>query len=222
MDHQDGVTIAAISSSQRPASSLGALVTAAERLSSASVMVCAYPQLRDLPPLAPALDGASIPAVARWRARVHSSDGLLICCPEYAYGLPGLLATALGWLSDSGALAGKPVALVNTSPHATHAWAPLVDTLLGMSACVIGEASIAIPLRPFSVLTADAIVADHQLSSTLRTVSARLADAIRRGRCPRPSERRERPADRWTGGARGMGAGLRTETPGESQDSTID
>jgi chromate reductase len=189
MDQQDGVTIAAICSSRWPASSLGALVTAAERLSSASVMVCAYHQLRDLPLFEPALDGVSIPAVARWRAHVHAADGLLICCPEYAYGLPGLLPTALDWLSDSGELAGKPVGLVNTSPHATHGWAPLIETLLRMSACVIGEASIAIPLRPFSALTADAIVGDHELSSALRTASARLADAIRRGRCPRSPER---------------------------------
>ena len=189
MDQQDGVTIAAICSSRWPASSLGALVTAAERLSSASVMVSAYHQLRDLPLFEPALDGVSIPAVARWRARVHASDGLLICCPEYAYGLPGLLPTALGWLSESGELAGKPVALVNTSPHATHGWAPLIETLLRMSACVIGEASIAIPLRPCYALTPDAIVADHEMSSALRTASARLAHAIRQGRCPRSPER---------------------------------
>lgn len=182
MDLHDGVTIVAMCSSRWPASSLGALVTAAERLARARVVVSAYHRLRNLPPFEPALDrGASIPAVAHWRAAVRAADGVLICCPEYAYGMPGLLANALDWLRSSGELAGKPVALVNTSPHATHAWAPLVDTLMAMSACVIDEASIAIPLRPWRPLTADAIVADRELSSLLESAVARLAGAIQRG-----------------------------------------
>ncbi len=58
-----------------------------------------------------------------------------------------VLKNALDWIVGSGEVVGKPVALVNASPRATHAWTSLLETLTVMSASVIQEASVPIPLQ---------------------------------------------------------------------------
>jgi chromate reductase len=63
-----------------------------------------------------------------------------------AHGVPGALKNALDWIVGSGEIAGKPVALVNASPRTTYAQASLAETLRVMSADLIEEASIAVPL----------------------------------------------------------------------------
>ena len=72
---------------------------------------------------------------------------MVISSPEYAHGVPGVLKNALDWVVGSGELAEKPVALINASPRATHAWASLAETLTVMSAQVVPEASITLPLQ---------------------------------------------------------------------------
>ena len=73
---------------------------------------------------------------------------------------------ALDWIVGSGEIVGKPVALVNTSPRATHAQASLAETLRVMSADLIEEASIAVPLGGRH-LDAAGIVADAELARLL-------------------------------------------------------
>jgi NADPH-dependent FMN reductase len=70
----------------------------------------------------------------------------LISSPEYAHGVPGALKNALDWLVGSGERIEKPVAVINASARATHAWESLVETLTVMSASVVRDASITLPL----------------------------------------------------------------------------
>ena len=80
--------------------------------------------------------------VVELEALVRHADALLICSPEYARGVPGSLKNALDWLVSSDAFVGKPVALINTSPRATHAQASLALTLETMAGRMVPEASI--------------------------------------------------------------------------------
>ena len=68
------------------------------------------------------LDGAASPApVVALRAAIAAADGLVVVSPEYNHGVPGVLKNALDWASRpafGGCLAGKPVALVTSSPGA--------------------------------------------------------------------------------------------------------
>ena len=59
---------------------------------------------------------------------------LVIAAPEYAHGPPGALKNALDWLVASETFAGKPTALLNTSPRAFHAQASLREILSTMAA----------------------------------------------------------------------------------------
>ena len=61
----------------------------------------------------------------------------------------------------------KPVALINASPHATHAQGSLAETLTVMSARLIPEATITVPLAGRK-LDANGILSDSDLSTALR------------------------------------------------------
>jgi NAD(P)H-dependent FMN reductase len=138
-----------------------------------------YRGLAELPPFNPDLDGDSAPeAVTRFRATLEASDAILISSPEYAHGVPGVVKNALDWVVGSGELIAKPIALINASARASRAWASLAETLAVMSAHVILEASITVPLDG-RALDSNGIVGDDQLSTTLRSAIDALARAAR-------------------------------------------
>jgi NAD(P)H-dependent FMN reductase len=123
-----------------------------------------YDALGALPHFNPDLDVAPWPAVvADLRAQVAAADALLICSPEYARGVAGAMKNALDWLVSVEDFAGKPVALFNASPRATHAQAALRLTLETMAARVIDGAALTVPLLS-SPMNEDGIVADPDLS----------------------------------------------------------
>jgi len=174
---QQPVRILAISGSLRRVSSNTALVHAAAELVPDGVDVRVCTRLADLPLFNPDLDGDSPPAaVVQFRLEIDASNAVLISSPEYAHGVPGALKNALDWIVGSGELVGKPVALFNASPRATHAQASLVETLRVMSANVVEDASIAVPLSGRQ-LDASGIVADTELSALIQSALAALAQA---------------------------------------------
>src|SRR5262252_1429556 len=139
--------VLAISGSLRTASSNSALVQALTTLAAEMAHVSVYHGLGELPPFNPDHDGDEPPLpVLEFRAALQTCDALVISSPEYAHGVPGVLKNALDWIVGSGELIDKPVALINASARATHAFASLKETLATMSARVIDEASITIPL----------------------------------------------------------------------------
>jgi chromate reductase len=179
MDTDKPVRGLAISGSLRRASSNSALIGAAARLAPPALEMSIYLGLAGIPPFNPALDGDRAPeAVARFRAALLSCEAVLISSPEYAHGVPGVLKNALDWVVGSGELVNKPIALINASGRATHARASLAETLAVMSAQVIVDASITVPLDGRR-LDASGIVADAKLSTTLRSAIEALAAAAR-------------------------------------------
>ncbi len=99
------LNVLAISGSLRAASSNGALLTAATSHAPVGVEIEIYRNMGALPHFNPDDDGENAPAiVADLRARVGAADGLLICTPEYAHGLPGSLKNLLDWLVSGGEL----------------------------------------------------------------------------------------------------------------------
>ncbi len=172
------VRILAISGSLRAASSNTAVVEAVAALAPADVEIDVYAGLADLPPFNPDDDREPLnPSVADLRVRVLSADALFISSPEYAHGVPGVLKNALDWLvGGEGEIVGKPIALVNAAPRATHAQASLAETLRTMSTHVIPAASITIDLAGRKPTPAD-ILADPALAGALRRALAALADS---------------------------------------------
>jgi chromate reductase len=172
------IRVLAISGSLRLASSNRAALEALSRLAPDGVKVLVYGDLARLPPFNPDNDIDDNPKpepVETLRALVDASDALVIATPEYAHGLPGALKNALDWLVASETFAGKPTALINTSPRAFHAQASLREILSTMAARLIPEAFAAISLTG-KVVTAEDVSADpicvRRLTESLETLIA--------------------------------------------------
>jgi NAD(P)H-dependent FMN reductase len=168
----------AISGSLRRASTNTAALEALARLAPEGVKVLVYRDLATLPPFNPddgIEDKPKPEPVATLRALVDASDALVIAAPEYAHGLPGVLKNALDWLVASETFAGKPTALINTSPRAFHAQASLREVLSTMAARLTPEAFVSISLTGKTV-TAGEILADPvcagRLSESLEALIA--------------------------------------------------
>jgi chromate reductase len=161
--------ILAISGSLRAASTNTILLEAAASLAPEEVTLRIYDGLGDLPHFNPDLDKEPPhAAVAEFRFQLRKSAGIIISTPEYAHGVPGVLKNALDWLVASGELYEKPVALFSASPRANYAQASLIETLNVMTARVVLEACIALPLLGKS-LDKHGIVSEPDLSGTIRS-----------------------------------------------------
>ena len=144
------------------------------------MQIVIFDGLADLPHFNPDLDGDRPPKpVAALRQAIGNAHGLLISSPEYARGVAGVMKNALDWLVSSTEFPGKPVALINASQRASHADAALRLTLNTMSANLIEEASIMLPLLGRN-LDAAGILGDADLSSRLALALADLGRAIAR------------------------------------------
>ncbi len=167
--------IVAISGSLRAASSNTALVRVAIASAPAGIDAVLYDGLGDLPHFSPELDPPD--SVKHLRALLASADGVLLCTPEYAYGIPGSLKNALDWLVFSGELWRKPVAVLSASPSARggeYAHAALSLTLSALEAAVVEAASLQIPFMA-TKLNAEKEVSDP---ATLAALGASLAALI--------------------------------------------
>lgn len=170
--------IVAISGSLRTGSSNTAVLRAAARLAPAGVEMILFEGIAGLPFFNPDLDGDDVPApVGAMRALIGSVDGLLISSPEYARGVAGVLKNALDWLVGSHEFPSKPVALINTSPRATHALAALTLTLETMSARLAREAFVTLPLLG-RAWDEHSIATDPELAVPLRLAMERFAEFI--------------------------------------------
>lgn len=168
----------AISGSLRARSSNGSLLLAAQSLAPPDLAIDLFGGLGDLPLFNPDLDDdPGPPAVVDLREQIRASDGVIISSPEYAHGVPGAMKNALDWLVGSGELVDKPVALWNASPTSTFAHAAMLEILGVMSARLLPEASIAIPIR--REMDAAEIAADpafaESIRSALRACAARVS-----------------------------------------------
>ncbi len=160
------MNILAISGSLRAASNNSALLRAVSRLAPPGIAVELFGDLGNLPLFNPDIEAAHPPVVARFREQLIAADAVIIASPEYAHGVTGSMKNALDWMVGCEAFVNKPVALLNASPRAVHAHASLKETLTVMSAVIVEEASIAVPVLGSS-LDEEGIVAHPEISRRL-------------------------------------------------------
>lgn len=172
--------ILALSGSLRALSSNSAILRVAALIASPAAHVELHPGLDALPYFNPdldrELDDPALPAAVRaLRQQLRTADALLISSPEYAHGVSGMMKNALDWLVGGEEMVHKPVALINTSPHATHAWNALLETLRTMTADLVDDACIAIAVprnRTDAELAADGAVANPMRAAIGQLVAA--------------------------------------------------
>jgi chromate reductase, NAD(P)H dehydrogenase (quinone) len=85
----------------------------------------------------PAFDERDSELVNQFRQLIREADGVLICTPEYAFGVPGALKNALDWTVSTGDFDKKPVALITASSVGDKGHASLLNTLTALGTNIV-------------------------------------------------------------------------------------
>ncbi|WP_182075071.1 NADPH-dependent FMN reductase [Deefgea sp. CFH1-16] len=140
------IELVAISGSLRAASCNSALLRAVKAISPIHIQVSFFEKMAFIPPFNPDLDIDEFPLLVQLRDQIIAADGVLIASPEYAHGISGVMKNLLDWMVNTPAFVNKPVAILNAAPRAHHALDSLKEVLTMMSANLLCEASITVPV----------------------------------------------------------------------------
>ncbi|MDF2454982.1 MAG: azr 1 [Cytophagaceae bacterium] len=106
-----------------------------------------YEGLEDLPPFNPDKPQDVAP-VLHFRKLLQDADAVIICTPEYAFGIPGVLKNAFDWVVSTGEFNEKPVAVISASPLASggeKALESLLHTLTALGTIKDEHSALIIP-----------------------------------------------------------------------------
>lgn len=154
--------ILAISGSTRAQSSNLNYIKAIAELSKEEFAITIFDQLAEIPHFNPDLDTDNPPrSVAYFRNLLRQADGVLICTPEYAMGVPGTLKNAIDWTVSSCEFSHKPVALITASSLGEKGHASLLETLHVIEAAVTDETQLVISFAKTKISN-DADITDKE------------------------------------------------------------
>jgi chromate reductase, NAD(P)H dehydrogenase (quinone) len=138
--------IFAISGSTRNESTNLNLIRAITSLTSGKFEMDLYENISNLPHFNPDIEKVSAPeSVTAFRNRIDAADGILICTPEYAMGVPGSLKNAIDWTVSSNNFYKKPTVLITASSVGQKGHAALLETLKVIDARMESGTQLIIP-----------------------------------------------------------------------------
>lgn len=162
------IRILALCGSQRARSMSAGLLRACRDLAPADVVINLFEQHKDFPLFNP--ERADIPSGVRaLQEAITAADALLIASPEYAHGVTGTIKNTLDWVVNHAPFAGKPVAVLNPSYQSFHADEALKETLRTMSADLVLDACLRIPVIG-SRVDPDRIASEPRFAAPVTTV----------------------------------------------------
>ena len=137
--------VIAICGSTRSASSNLDYIKAIAILAKDQFEIEVFEGLSAIPHFNPDLDNNDPPAaVLAYRNKLKAADGIVICTPEYAMGVPGTLKNAIDWTVSSMEFSHKPVALITASSIGEKAHQSLLGTLKIIEANITEETQLLI------------------------------------------------------------------------------
>lgn len=173
--------ILTISGSLRSQSTNSSLIRAISKTAPSTMEFIAYEELGELPHFSPEIDGENSPEVVlRYREALKNADGVLICTPEYAHGMPGSLKNSLDWVVGSGEYVDKPVMALSASPSymgGEKAHASLITTLKAMNVGIVEKASFSVALARRKMNEQEELI-DEETIQTFRNAFQEFAEAI--------------------------------------------
>lgn len=137
--------ILAIPGSLRPGSSGHQVLRFLGKMVSPDISYTIYDGLAQIPPFDPGNDNEPPPpAVGELRELIANADGIILCTPEYAFGVPGQLKNALDWTVSSGSFSGKPTALITASTGGENAHEAMQKILGALDADLVSGGTLLI------------------------------------------------------------------------------
>ena len=139
---KDNIKILAVSGSLRTNSSNAVMLNAIEKMMPPGVEFFIYKGLGALPHFD---DVPEVPiTVSVWKKHLQDADAVLVCSPEYAFGIPGSLKNAFDWTVSSGELVNKPLALITAATGGEKAHAAWLQIFTALSANIPDGAALLI------------------------------------------------------------------------------
>jgi NAD(P)H-dependent FMN reductase len=157
-------TVVAISGSTRQNSINHSLLKAIVDLSATSLDITIYDEIENLPQFNPDKDNENAPKeVTAFRQQLNSADGVIICTPEYAHGVPGTLKNAIDWTISSCSFPHKPTMLITASTGGHFGHKALLETLRAIEAKNIDNLQLVIPFAKTKINLNNKITDDKTL-----------------------------------------------------------
>jgi len=171
----NNIKILAISGSLRTGSSNNLLLKYIATLIPAPVNFQIYDELATIPAFD---DSAPAPlAVDRFRELLAGCDAVLICSPEYAFGIPGALKNAIDWTVSSGELTGKPVALVTAATNGDKAHKAWLLIFKALSSVIPEQGALLIPYVRTKINNTGEVTDPSTYESLVKTLQALIQTA---------------------------------------------
>jgi chromate reductase, NAD(P)H dehydrogenase (quinone) len=112
--------------------------------------------------------------IKKFRSKIKEADGILICTPEYAMGVPGSLKNALDWTVSSMEFFKKPTALITASTSGEKGHQSLLETLNILEAKINDKTSLLISAPKTKIK--DGVITDKE---TLKKVKSLMSNLIK-------------------------------------------
>jgi NAD(P)H-dependent FMN reductase len=110
--------------------------------------------------------------VLHFLGQLAAADGVLICTPEYAMGVPGSLKNAIDWTVATSSFSGKPVALITASLGGQKGHAALMETLRVIEARMTEDTQLVISHAQTKVDAQSSVTHEETLQAVTRLVHA--------------------------------------------------
>ena len=124
------IKIIAIPGSTRKNSTNHRLINAIKEMSKDIFDIRIYSRISFLPQFNPDENNAKVlEEVDQFRNLLAEADGVIICTPEYAHGVPGSLKNAIDWTVGTSDFSNKPTMLITASTDGKNGHQALLETL---------------------------------------------------------------------------------------------
>ena len=157
--------ILAILGSTRKNSTNHRLINAIKELSIDIFDIQLYNSISSLPQFNPdETKDEVLENVFQFRRLLNEADGVIICAPEYAHGVPGSLKNAIDWTVGTSEFSNKPTLLITASTDGKYGHHALLETLRVIEAKNIDELQLLISFAQTKIDIDSKIVDDKTLA----------------------------------------------------------
>ncbi|HUR12147.1 MAG TPA: NADPH-dependent FMN reductase [Flavitalea sp.] len=171
------LTILALCGSLREDSSNAGIIKVISKMLPGHIRMLGYNGIASLPHFDGNEEAAQ--SVIEFRNAITAADGILICSPEYAFGVPGSFKNALDWTVSSGSLSEKPAALITASTGGEKAHAAMLNILTALNAKLIQETTLLISFIR-SKLNSNGEITDEKTDQQLNALTNAFVQLIER------------------------------------------
>ncbi len=104
-------------------------------------------------------------------------DGIIICTPEYAHGVPGALKNAIDWTISSSQFPNQPTMLITASTGGHYGHQALMETLKAIEAKNIDNLQMVIPFVKTKI-NMDNKITDEKTLTDIKILIAAFIETI--------------------------------------------